>query len=81
MSESTSSSHAHIFFNNHSSSQLDLDFISTYIESEQTAGCYSEAFLPEDLESLIGLFHTSPLGLVPKPHSDTFQMIQDMSYP
>ena len=81
MSESTSSSHAHIFFNNHSSSQLDLDFISTYIESEQTAGRYSEAFLPEDLESLIRLFHTSPLGLVPKPHSDTFQMIQDMSYP
>ena len=81
MLESVNSSHAHIFFNNHSSSQLDPDFIGTYIESEQTAGCYSEAFLLEDLESLIGLFHTSPLGLVLKPHSDTFQMIQDMSYP
>ena len=79
MSESASSSYKHIFFNNHSSSQLDPNFISMYIESEQTTGHYSEAFLPEDLESLIGPFRTSPL--VPKPHSDTFQMIQDMSYP
>ena len=70
-----------MLFNNHSSSQLDLDFISTYIEIEQTTGCYSEPFFPEDLESLIELFCTSPLGLVPKPHSDTFWMIQDMSYP
>ena len=72
MSESAGSSHACIFFNNHASSQLDPDFISTYIAGEQAVGHYSEAFLPEDLELLIGPFHTSPLGLVLKPHSDTF---------
>ena len=81
MSESTGSSRACIFFNNHTSSQLDPDFISMYIAGEQAVGCYSEAFLPEDLKLLIGPFRTSPLGLVLKPHSDTFQMIQDMSYP
>ena len=81
MLESTGSFCAHTFFNNHSSSQLDPDFITMYIASEQSAGCYLDAFLPEDLERLIGLFHTSLLGLVPKPHSDSFQMIQDMSYP
>ena len=52
-----------------------------YIAGEQAAGHYSEAFLPEDLKLLIGPFHTLPLGLVPKPHSDTLRMIQDMSYP
>ena len=30
---------------------------------------------------MIGPFRTSPLGLVPKPNVDTFQMIQDMSFP
>ena len=81
MSESMGSFHVCTFFDSHSSSQLDPDFITRYIASEQIVGHYSDAFLPEDLEKLIGPFHTSPLGLVPKPHSDTFQMIQDMSYP
>src|ERR1700683_157300 len=81
MSESKSSSHVHIYFNNHSSSQLDPDFITSYISGEQAAGHYSDAFHPEDLKQLIRPFHTSPLGLVLKPHTDTFQMIQDMSFP
>jgi hypothetical protein len=81
MSGSESSSHSRIYFANHSSSQLDPDFISSYIIDEQAAGRYSEAFRPEDLEKLIGPFRTSPLGLVPKPHTDIFRMIQDMSYP
>ena len=81
MSESMGSFHVCTFFDSHSSSQLDPDFITRYIASEQIVGHYSDAFLPEDLEKLIGPFHTSPLGLVPKPHSDTLQMIQDMSYP
>ena len=81
MLESESSSHVCMYFNNHSSSQLDPDFITAYIFGEQEAGCYSEAFQPEDLEQLIGPFCTSPLGLVPKPHTDTFRMIQDMSFP
>jgi hypothetical protein len=80
-SESESKSHARIFFDNHSSSQLDSDFISSYIADEQAVNCYSAAFRPEDLEQLIGPFRTSPLGLVPKPHTDSFRMIQDMSFP
>ena len=49
--------------------------------SEQLAGHYSKGFTPEKLEQLIGPFRTSPLGLVLKPNADTFQMIQDMSFP
>ena len=33
------------------------------------------------LEGLIGPFRTSPLGLVPKPHSSTFRLVQDWSFP
>ncbi|KAJ3560708.1 hypothetical protein NP233_g10660 [Leucocoprinus birnbaumii] len=61
--------------------RLDPDFISTYIQSEEAAGRYSRAFLPEELEKLIGPFRTSPIGLVPKPGSSKFRMIQDLSFP
>ncbi|KAI0073628.1 hypothetical protein K474DRAFT_1582326, partial [Panus rudis PR-1116 ss-1] len=54
-------------------------FIDSYIASEQAAGRYSEGFDPSALEAIIGPFRTSPLGLVPKPHSDKFRLIQDMS--
>ena len=80
-SEFQSSSHTCIYFANHALSQLDPDFITSYIAEEQAIGHYSAAFHLVDLEWLIGLFHTSPLGLIPKPHTDTFWMIQDMSYP
>ncbi|KAF9521321.1 hypothetical protein CPB83DRAFT_778915, partial [Crepidotus variabilis] len=65
------------FFANHASSKIDPAFISNYITSEQIAGRYSQAYHPSHLESIIGPFRTSPLGLVPKPHSDSFRMIQD----
>jgi hypothetical protein len=81
MSESESSSHARIYFTNHASSHLDPNFITSYIAEKQAIGRYSAAFHPDDLERLIGPFRTSPLGLVPKPHTDIFRMIQDMSYP
>lgn len=71
----------HIFFTNHASSLLDPDFISSYIASEQAAGRYSEAYTPDALESIIGPFRTSPLGLVPKPHSSKLRLVQDMSFP
>jgi hypothetical protein len=29
----------------------------------------------------VGLVHTSPIGLVPKPHSNKFRLIVDLSYP
>ncbi|KAF8975188.1 hypothetical protein BDQ17DRAFT_1167899, partial [Cyathus striatus] len=62
---------------NHSSSSLNPSFIDTYIASEQAAGHYSCAFTPAELEAIIGPFITSPLGLVPKPHSSSLCMIQD----
>lgn len=66
---------------NHSSSEIDPEFIDSYISQEQAAGRYSRAFSPDELEQIIGPFRTSPLGLVPKPHSDKMRLIQDMSYP
>lgn len=70
-----------LIFPNHNSSKLDPDFISNYIEGEVKAGRYSTAFSPADLESIIGPFRTSPIGLVPKPGSTKLRMIQDLSYP
>lgn len=69
------------YFDNHASALLDSEFISSYIAGEQEAGRYSRSFEPAELEAIIGPFRTSPLGLVPKPHTDTFRMIQDMSFP
>jgi len=66
---------------NHSSCNLDPSFIDRYIISEQAADRYSPPYEPSELESIIGPFRTSPLGLVPKPHSDSFRMIQDLSFP
>ncbi|KAF5366868.1 hypothetical protein D9757_011918 [Collybiopsis confluens] len=57
------------------------EFISSYIAGEQAAGRFSRAYTPNDLEALIGPFRTSPLGLVPKPGSNSFRLVQDMSYP
>jgi hypothetical protein len=72
---------AHTPFANHNSSRLNPDFISAYISGEQAAGRYSEGFDPETLETIIGPFRTSPLGLVPKSHSDSLRLVQDMSFP
>jgi len=66
---------------NHTSCDLDPSFIDAYIAGEQAAGRYSRAFDPGELEDLIGPFRTSPLGLVPKPNSSDYRMIQDLSYP
>ena len=68
-------------FENHRSASLDEAFIDNYIISEQAAGRYSQAFDPDDLEGIIGYFRTSPLGLVPKPNSESFRLVQDLSYP
>lgn len=70
-----------LLFRNHSSINQNPEFINQYIADEQAAGRYSRAFDTDELETLIGPFRTSPLGLVPKPHSDKFRMIQDLSYP
>lgn len=81
MLESESGRPAPTYFSNHASSRLDAPFISSYILGERAAGRYSEPFEPFELEAAIGPFRTSPLGLVPKPHTDIFRMIQDMSFP
>ncbi|KAF5382385.1 hypothetical protein D9757_009774 [Collybiopsis confluens] len=52
-----------------------------YIAGEQATGRFSQAYTPNELEALIGPFRTSPLGLVPKPGSNSFRLVQDMSYP
>lgn len=70
-----------LVFPNHASSALDESFIDSYIAEEQAAGRYSTGFKPTDLERIIGPFRTAPLGLVPKPHSTKFRLLQDLSYP
>ncbi|ESK84194.1 reverse transcriptase ribonuclease h [Moniliophthora roreri MCA 2997] len=69
------------FFKNHASAALDPIFISSYIESEMAAGHYLKPYTPQELEETIGFFRTSPFGLVPKPNTNSFCLIQDMSYP
>ncbi|KAG1872300.1 hypothetical protein DFJ58DRAFT_652246 [Suillus subalutaceus] len=70
----------HIYFENHTSSQLNSSFIDFYIISEQAAGHYSQGFDPHELKQIIGPFLSSPLSLVPKPHSNKFCLVQDLSY-
>jgi hypothetical protein len=77
----TASPPIHILFENHTSSRLDPEFISNGILSEQAAGCYATGFQPEALEAVIGPFQTSPMGLIPKPHSDSLRLVQDMLFP
>ena len=70
-----------LIFSNHAFSNLDPFFISSYIATKQSAGHYSDGFLPSELESVIGPFCISPMGLVPKPHSNKLCLVQDLSYP
>ena len=64
---------------NHNSCSRSPQFISDYIASEMATGRYSRGYTPIELESRIGPFRTSPLGLIPK--SDSFRLIQDFSFP
>lgn len=66
---------------NHRSAFDHSDFILDYVESELAVGRYSGPFSPSDLEALIGPFRTSPLGVIPKPGSSKFRLIQDHSFP
>jgi hypothetical protein len=58
-----------VIYCNHASSSIDCDFVSSYIAGEVEADQYSKGFKPEMLEKRIRPFHTSPIGLHPKPHS------------
>ena len=70
-----------VYFENHASSQLNPTFIDCYISAEQAAGRYSRGYTPNELEQIIGPFQSAPLGLVPKPNSNRFRLVQDLSYP
>lgn len=67
--------------NNHRSAVDQPDFIMSYIHSEVSARRYTGPFSPDRLERLIGCFRTSPLGVIPKPGSSKFRLIQDHSFP
>ncbi|TFY75594.1 hypothetical protein EWM64_g8418 [Hericium alpestre] len=45
------------------------------------AGQHPQLPTPDQLEAVIGPFRTSPLGLVPKPHSDKLRLVEDLSFP
>jgi hypothetical protein len=62
---------------NHPSSIANPSVVSNYIAGEVRKGCMVGP-LPETLARLV---HFSPIGLVPKPHSDKFRLIVDLSYP
>jgi hypothetical protein len=70
-----------LIFDNHASSRLSPEFISTYLKNEESIGRYSQPFSPSQLENIIGPFRTAPIGLVPKSGSSKFRMIQDLSFP
>jgi hypothetical protein len=66
---------------NHKSALDHPDFIISYIHAEVSAGRYSGPFSPDRLERIIGHFRTSPLGVIPKPGTSKFRLIQDHSFP
>jgi hypothetical protein len=67
--------------NDHRSAVDQPNFIMSYIHSEVSACCYTGPFSQDCLECLIGCFHTSSLGVIPKPGSSKFRLIQDHSFP
>ena len=66
---------------NHASAIQHPQAIRTYINTELSNSCYTGPFSPSQLESLIGPFRTSPLGIVPKTTPGEFCLVQDFSYP
>ena len=68
------------FPQNHCSALKHSDFILDYISSELAENHYLGPFSPSDLEALIGPCRSSP-GVIPKPGSAKFHLIQDHSFP
>lgn len=66
---------------NHSSAINDPEIVSAHISNELLLKRYSGPFSAAQLSSLIGPFRTAPLGVVPKPNSNKFRIIQDLSFP
>lgn len=66
---------------NHKSALLHPEAVELHIRTELNKGRYSGPFSPNYLTATIGPFRTAPLGVVSKPNSDKFCIIQDLSYP
>ena len=67
---------------NHKSALSFPTHVMSHISTELSSCRYSGPFSKSKLESLIGLFCTSPLGTVPKSElSDERWIIQDLSFP
>jgi hypothetical protein len=64
---------------NHRSALENPGAVRSYIETEVEAGRYLGPFEPQWLESVIGPFHCSPLGVIKE--SNKFRIIQDHSFP
>ena len=62
---------------NHPSSVANPSVVSDHIFNEVKRGCLVGPLSATQAR----LVHVSPIGLVPKPHSDKFRMIVDLSYP
>lgn len=77
----SSSISAPIIPQNHSSALVNPHIVSQHIANELQLHRYSGPFQVSQLLTLIGPFRTAPLGVVPKPNSDKFRVIQDLSFP
>lgn len=77
----SSSISAPIIPQNHSSALVNPHIVSQHIANELQLHRYSGPFQVSQLLTLIGPFRTAPLGVVPKPNSDKFCVIQDLSFP
>ncbi|KAE8239508.1 hypothetical protein A4X13_0g8170 [Tilletia indica] len=65
---------------NHTSARSQPGVISTIIQRELAAGRYHGPYTASQLQSTLGHFQNSPLGLVPKGAHD-WRLIQDFSWP
>ncbi|KAE8238997.1 hypothetical protein A4X13_0g8295 [Tilletia indica] len=65
---------------NHNSARSQPSIIAATIDRELAAGRYHGPFSSTELQSFLGNFQTSPLGLVPKG-TDNWRLIQDFSWP
>lgn len=66
---------------NHASATQHSQFVTEHIANELRLHRYSGPYSPQELLRLIGPFKTAPLGVVPKPNSSKFRLIQDLSFP
>jgi len=66
---------------NSASGVENYDIIDTYYASEEAAGRVSRLFDPAVLQSLIGHFHTSPMGVFFRSPTSKPQIVQDHSFP